>query len=257
VAIAVVQSRRRPTKEQHRIVTSVGLLNEGHLHASLRAHYLRPGDRTEVNVDGFIVDILRDGLIIEIQTANFSSIARKMRALVEGHRLRLVYPVAADRWIIKLPRGDGEGTTRRKSPKHAGVLDVFEELVSCPQLIVHPNFELDVVLVEEETVWRFDRARGWRRRGWVTVERRLLGVREIVPFRCAGDYVAMLPAALPGEFLTSHLATAIGRPRHVAQKMAYCLRHAGLIDRVGARGNAIVYRAAVSGPEPAQARRRR
>ena len=238
-------------------VASVGTLNEGPLHAALRAHYLEPGDRTEVPVDGYIVDILRDGLIIEVQTANFSAIARKMRSLVEHHRLRLVHPVAIDRWIIKTPRMPTDPTTRRRSPKHGGVLDVFSELVSFPQLIAHPNFELDVVLVDEETVWRFDHPRGWRRRGWVTVERRLLDVREIIPFRRTADYAAMLPPALPEEFLTSDLAAAIGRPRHIAQKMAYCLRNAGLIHRAGARGNAILYRTALPPARPKRTRQRR
>ena len=32
-----------------------------------------------------------------------------------------------------------------------------------------------------------------------------------------------------------------GCPRRVAQAMAYCLRHAGAIEMVGKRGNAIEY----------------
>ena len=38
----------RPSEEQRRIVASIGTLNEGHLHASLRATYVEPGDQTEV-----------------------------------------------------------------------------------------------------------------------------------------------------------------------------------------------------------------
>ena len=111
-----------PRQEQSGIVASIGPLNEGHLHASLRARYVEPVDKVEVGVDGYIVDILRGDLIIEIQTAHFSAIARRMRDLVSRHRVRLVYPIPRELWIMKLPQDSGE-VTRRKSPKH---LDVIE-----------------------------------------------------------------------------------------------------------------------------------
>jgi hypothetical protein len=233
----------RDTQERTPIAASVGILNEGHLHATLRSRYAGPGDRIEASVDGYIVDILRDdGLITEVQTANFSAIARKMRDLVTRHRVRLVYPVPRDRWIVKLPQRRGaRPPARRRSPKHLGPIDVFQELVSFPELIAHENFALDVALTEEEAVWSFDGRRGWRRRGWVIVERRLLQVYETLSLRTVADYVALIPAALPDEFVTSDLAAAIGCPRYVAQKVAYCLRNAGCIERVGARGHAIVY----------------
>jgi hypothetical protein len=232
---------RLSSQDQSDIPASVGTLNEGHLHASLRVRYVEPGDRIEAAVDGYIVDVLRGDLIIEIQTANFSGIARKMRDLVTRHRVRLVYPVARDLWVVKMPRKRGDGATRRKSPKHGDVIDVFEELVSFPELIAHENFELEVVLTEEETVRRFDGRRGWRRGGWVTVERRLVAIKETVSLHDSADYGLLIPPGLPAEFVTSDLADALGRPRHVAQKVACCLRHGGLIEKVGARGNAVVY----------------
>jgi hypothetical protein len=51
----------------------------------------------------------------------------------------------------------------------------------------------------------------------------------------------MIPIGLPEEFLTSDLACQLRRPRHTAQKVAYCLRNGGLIEKVGSQGNAIVY----------------
>ena len=156
-----------------------------------------------------------------------------MRDLVSRHRVRLVYPLPQDLWIVKLPQSAADAVTRRKSPKHRGAIDVFSELVSFPDLMTHPNFELDVVVTGEETVWRLDGRRRWRRRGWVTVERRLLSVYDTAQLRGPADYASMIPAGLPAEFVTADLAPAIGRPRHVAQQMAYCLRKSGLIEKVG------------------------
>ncbi|MCH7580776.1 MAG: hypothetical protein IIC91_02700 [Chloroflexi bacterium] len=220
---------------------SIGTLNESHLHASLKEHYAQPGDLMEEVVDGYVVDILRDGLIIEIQTANFASINKKMRELVKRHQVRLVFPVAQDKWIVKLPETEGGKAGRRKSPKHGSFEDVFTELVSFPDLITHKNFELEVALTQEEEIRRFDRRRRWWRGNWVTVERRLLGVIGQLTVRSGSDLMGLLPPDLPDEFRTSDLADLFGRPRAIAQQAAYCLRKCGLIKQVGKEGNAIVY----------------
>jgi hypothetical protein len=195
----------------------------------------------EARVDGYIVDIHRGDEIVEIQTANFSAIARKIRDLVTRHRVLLVHPVPRDRWIVKMPQKPGDGITRRKSPSHLGAIDVFSELVSFPELIGHPNFALDIPVIEEETLWSFAGRGRWRKRGWAMLERRLVTVYETVSLRHRGDYTSMIPSGLPTEFLTSDLADHLGRPRYIAQKVAYCLRNGGLIEKVGSRGNAILY----------------
>ena len=73
----------------------VGLLNEKPLHASLKAWYAQPGDRFEVQVDGSVIDIVRDELLVEIQTRSFSALKRKLEKLVISHPVRLVFPIAA------------------------------------------------------------------------------------------------------------------------------------------------------------------
>jgi hypothetical protein len=224
----------------------IGTLNEKPLHAALKEWYARPDDRFEVSVDGFVVDIVRDDLLVEVQTGSFSGIKRKLAVLAARHPVRLVYPVAREKWIVKLA-GDGHSQLgRRKSPKRGAVEHVFKELVSFPQLLSAPNFSLDVLLIQEEEVRRYDGKRGWRRRGWVTHERRLLEVVGHRLFETPADMRALVPNALDEPFTTAELAAAIVKPRWLAQKMAYCLREMGAIAQVGKRGNAILYaRAAV------------
>jgi hypothetical protein len=224
----------------------IGTLNESPLHAALKAWYTRPGDRFEVSVDGFIIDIVRGDLLVEIQTGNFSAMKRKLTTLVGNHAVRLVYPVAREKWIIKLAR-DGEGHLgRRKSPKRGAFEHVFGELVRFPRLLASPHFSLEVLLIQEEEVRRYDGRRGWRRHGWVIHERRLLQVVDRRLFATPADIAAMVPCSLAEPFSTSDLATAIGQPRWLARKMAYCLRTMGVLDPVGKQGNAILYARAVT-----------
>ncbi len=219
----------------------IGTLNEKSLHAALKRWYARPHDLFEVPLDGYVIDIVQDDLLVEIQTRNFSAIKHKMLTLASSHPLRLVYPIAREKWIVKLAEDERSRLGRRKSPKRGAVEQVFQELVSFPQLLRAPNFSLHVLLIQEEELRRHDKRRGWRRKGWVTHERRLIQVVDQRLFETPRDLAALIPDSLEEPFTTSELATAIAKPRWLAQKMAYCLREMGALTAVGKRGNAIQY----------------
>jgi hypothetical protein len=231
----------------------IGTLNEKPLHAALKQWYAQAGDLTEASVDGFTVDIVQGDLLIEIQTRNLSAIRRKLTTLVERHPVRLVYPVAQDKWIVRQSKNGARVLGRRKSPSHGTVELAFQELVSLPQLLAHPNFSMDVLLIQEEEIRRRDGTRNpqgafgsWRRRGWSTHERRLLQVVGQRRFETPKDMLALVPTTLPEPFTTTDLAEAIGHPLWLAQKMAYCLREMGAISTAGKRGRGILYVRAVA-----------
>jgi hypothetical protein len=98
-------------------MSRIGLLNEGPPHAALKLWYAQPGDRFEVTVEGFVVDIVRDDLLLEIQTGNFGSMKSKLANLVRSHRVRLIYPIAQEKWITRRSKDDRDRVARRKSPK--------------------------------------------------------------------------------------------------------------------------------------------
>lgn len=223
---------------------SFSTFNEAPLHAALKAWYRRARDRVEAPVDGYVIDLVRGKRLIEIQTGNFSAIRRKLEALLVRHPVRLVYPVEAQKWLVKLPREKGKAPARRKSPKRGRVEHVFQELVSLAHLVPEKNFSLEVVLAHVEEARRYDGKRGWRRGGWVTHERRLIEVVGQRTFECPTDFLALLPESLDEPFTTAELAAAWGVPRWLAQKGAYCLHRMGALARCGKRGNAWRYRRA-------------
>jgi hypothetical protein len=218
----------------------VGTLRERPLHAALKAWYAGEGDGIEVPVDGFVIDIVRDDLLIEIQTRSFSSLKRKLTVLLEDHPVRLVHPIAVEKWIVK-PDPGGAKTSRRRSPRKGSPHDLFSELVSFPHLVAHPNLTIDLALIQAEEEWRFDGSRGWRRKGWVVEERRLLGVLDVVSIDSPTELLGIIPPDLPAEFTTADLAVTMRCTRRLAQQAAYCLRQAGCIEMVDKQGNAIVY----------------
>ena len=223
----------------------IGELNEQPLHAALKAWYARPQDQVEVSIDGgYIIDVVQDDVLIEIQTGNFSSIKTKLATLVKNHPLRLVYPIAHEKWLLKLPKDGWDGPRRRKSPKRGRAEQVFAELVSFPALLQEDNFSLEVVMIQEEEVRRFEGEKYWYKNGWVTVRRKLLKVVERSVFEDPQDFDVFLPPEIPAAFTTADLAEGLEIPRWLAQKMAYCLREMGTIVQVGKRRRSYLYRRA-------------
>lgn len=192
-----------------------------------------------------MIDLVRDdGLLVEIQTRGFSSMRAKVVSLLEeGHRLRVVHPITVDKTIVKVGP-DGEVVSRRLSPKHGDPVDVCAELVSFPHLLAEPGFELDLVMTVEEEYRVHNPEKAWRRNGWTVAERHLVEVTGSLLMTGLEGLAALLPADLPAAFTTADLASYLGRPRRVAQQMAYCLRETALIEATGKRGRAIEYRVA-------------
>jgi hypothetical protein len=218
---------------------------EGSLHASLKALYARPGDRVEAIVDGYVIDVVRDDELVEIQTASFSSAARKLRRLVEDHRVALIHPIAAERWLVRVD-SDGVVGSRRRSPKRGLAMDLFRELTAFPELIAHPNFRVELVLICEEEI-RGPVPEGARYRyprEWWRLDRRLLDVVDTVRVDTPADLLALLPAGLPSQFTTADIATTSHRPKNLAMRTAYCLLRAGAVECVGKLGRLQLYQPA-------------
>lgn len=218
----------------------IGGLNETPFHAALKTLVAPPGAGFEVEVDGYVVDAVADGVLIEVQTRQVGKMRRKLERLLERHRVRLVLPLPRELWIVRRA-ADGSTVGRRRSPKRAGMVDALAELVSVPGLLDHPRLEVEVVLVVAEEDREHRPGMAWRRRGWVVVGRRLLRVAERRSFRGARSWLGVLPERLPEPFDTLDLSHGAGVSRRVAQRAAYVLREAGVILPAAGPGRARRY----------------
>jgi hypothetical protein len=220
----------------------IGTLNEGRLHAELKAWYVRPGDKIEQPVDGYVIDLVRGRTLVEFQTGGFAPLRKKLERLLDAHDVRLVVPVAATRRIVRLSP-EGEVLSSRRSPLRGRTEDVFARLVSLPALLAHPRFELEVLLTHELEYRRHEPGRAYRRHGWVVAGRSLESVEASHLLASPADAAALLPT-LPAVFDTAELATAASCDRRLAQQIAYCLRALGALEPCGKRNRAVLYRAA-------------
>lgn len=219
----------------------IGTENERSLHKALKDWYALPGDNLEVKVDGSIIDLVRGDLLIEIQTRNFSAIRSKLRTLTQTHKLRLIYPIAIERWITRLDAQGNSVLGKRKSPKRGDLMDLFDELVAVPELVNNKNFELDVVLIREEEIRWADGKGSWWRRGHSVRDRKLIEVLETIPFRTRQDFLRFLPTDLNQPFTNKDLARTTGKPIHHVRRMTYCFKKMGLIVPVRKNKNELLF----------------
>ncbi len=218
-------------------VPSIGVLGEGPLHAAVKTLLTEPGDRLEVPVGRFVVDLVRaDGELVEVQTGGFGALAGKLDALLDEHRMRIVHPVAAERRIVRVD-ADGQVLGARRSPKRATAVAVFDKLVAFPSLLTHPNLAIEVLLLREDHIRRPE-PRTTRGRTRDPGERRLVDVLDRVTLSTTEDILAALPALPREPFSTGELEAVLCCSTRLAQRTLYCLRTIGIVKPAGKRGPA-------------------
>jgi len=217
----------------------IGTLNEGTLHAELKAMLACPGDEFEVPLEGYVIDIRRGDLLIEVQTQSFAAMARKLDALLDRFEMRIVYPVAT---VTHLHR---PSKPARRSPKKLDHYAVLDELVSLPTLIDHPRLSIDVALLEVDRHEIHDPKARRGRGGWRTTDKRIRSVVGWHQIATGADVLALLPTDLPPIFTTADIAGSGVASRDRAQKLTYVLRALGLITLLDAKRTGFRYQLTV------------
>ncbi len=216
---------------------------ETSLHRQLKQHYARDESQIEVALEGYRIDAIRGGRLIEIQHGSLAAIRDKIAVLLENHRVTVVKPIVALKHLVKFDKRGGKVVDRRRSPKRGQLLDLFDELVYFTRVFPHRRLLLEVALVEVEELRYPGHGRRRRRRAndFQVEDQRLVEIVETFRFRTLADLRKMLPRGLPTNFHTGHLAEGLEVRRHIAQRMAYCLRETGAIHPVGKEGNTVLY----------------
>lgn len=180
-----------------------------------------------MELDGFVIDIRRGDLLIEVQTSSFAAMGRKLDAVLGRYRVLIVHPIAVETHLHR------PGAKPRRSPKRGNIYSLFDELVSIPTLLDHPKLSIEVVLAAVDKHQRADPTLRRNRGGWRTHDRQLREVRARHRFDTVEDLRSLVPADLPSEFGTAELAVGAAISRDQAGKMAYCLRQLGVFEVLG------------------------
>jgi hypothetical protein len=225
---------------------------ETSLHRDLKAIYAGEHAQTEVRFGRYRIDVVDGERLIEIQHGSLASIRRKLVDLLTTHQVHVVKPIVMRKTLVKRRRANGRVVERRLSPKRGSLIDIFQELVYFRSVYPHPRLTIEAVLVEVEE-WRrpgHGRRRRWRRNDHIVEDQKLVAIHEAQHIATAADLELLLPGPLPLGFDTKELAAHYQLPRHIAQRIAYCLREMGAIVQTGKRRNSLIYEVVRSPTHP-------
>ncbi|MDP7040263.1 MAG: hypothetical protein QGI45_13980 [Myxococcota bacterium] len=214
------------------------------LHRQLKDLYANENSQQEVQMGKYRIDLVRDDVLVEIQLGSLAAIRDKIQTLIKSHRVLLVKPIVDRKHLIKLKSRGGDIISRRRSPKRANIMSLFDELVYCTKIFPHPNLCIDVPFIEiEELRFAGQGRKRWRRKNSFQIEdQKLIGITGVQRFSSGADLRKLIPKKLPSTFHTGDLAQAIGEPRKTAQQMAYCFARMNISEQIGKEGNTLLYR---------------
>ena len=138
-------------------------MSESSLHSSLKNYYAKDGGQQEVSINGYMIDVIKDDILFEIQTKHFSSLKNKLSIVLEDYKVKIIYPISKKLWIIVLPKKGDKPIRKRKSPKRGRLESLFNELIFIPGYLSHPNLSIEVIFTVEEELRRDDGKGSWRR----------------------------------------------------------------------------------------------
>ncbi len=225
-------------REKH----GIGMQSEKTLHAVLKNYIDADEDHQEIPIDNYIADIYHDGRITEIQTAQMGAMRAKLSCFLPQYPVRIVYPIPAEKWVIWIDPDTGELLKRNRSPLRGSFFHAFKELYRIRPFLQDPNLSLELLLIDMDEYRLLD---GWsknKKRGSHRYDRIPLRLKDRMLLTCPQDYMQLVPEGLPEPFTSYEFAKAVHFPKNGASTILLLLTEMGVVERVGKKGNAYLYR---------------
>lgn len=181
----------------------INTYNETTLHRKLKELYAEKyRGTTEVEEDDLVCDVICDDearTVIEIQTKGLGKLLPKILKLKDRHDIRVVHPLIRD-FSIELYDEAGNFISRRKSPKHLSIIDVFDELMGIYPILAEPWFTLEIVPVSciekrirtKEPVQLINRSRRFKK-NWYKKDRDIRSMEKGITLNGLEAYLSLLP----------------------------------------------------------------
>lgn len=229
--------------ESMSVQSGVGTLSEKYLHALLKNFFEPDKSCHEVKVGRFTADILHsDNSITEIQTRSLNKLREKLEYyLLEGHKVRVVYPVPHRKWLIWLDPETGETTSKRRSAKVGTIYDSLWELYKIKYFLDWDNFSICLALIDVEDIKNLDGYGPKRKRRATRYDRIPIALHDMITLCSPKDYSVFLPDGLPKTFTSSEFARLAKIPIDTAYTAINILTYLELVNPIGKRGRMKLY----------------
>lgn len=224
---------------------NIGTYKEKKLHRILKQYFEEDPQYQEVPFAGFIADIKNPDGIIEIQTSGFSSMRDKLEAFLPHCPVTVVFPTAQTKWISWIDPVTGAFSEKKRSPKKGRALDAAVEMVYILPYLNHPNLTVLVLLMEMDEYRLQDGKRSLDgKRGSHRYERIPTDLLGAYSFHSSEDFAVLLEPFLPEPFTAKELCSFLKYRGRAASALIRVLMEVGVLERIGKKGNAFLYRIA-------------
>lgn len=180
----------------------IGIYNEKSLHRICKRFFAK-GEKEEifeVKVGPFIVDLLEDGQITEVQGASFRPLREKLDYYhKEGYSVTVAHPVLADLTLLRADRETGEILRQHRYRSYERPVDVLPLLYDLRECLAKETFTLCLVLIRAEE-FRYSERMRYRKKGAYESELFARELMDLLTFRTREDYRIFLPEGLPETF---------------------------------------------------------
>lgn len=222
---------------------SIGTIGERSLHSIIKNYYETDKSKQEVCVCGFVADILNDEGIIEIQTNNFSPLARKLEKYLDYYKVKIVYPAAHIKHIVWVDPQSGEIIKRNRSPKVGTGIEFLYEVSRLRKFINHENLSFEILLIDID---EYRLLNGWSKdgkRGSQRFERRPVSLYSVCRIDSPYDLNKILPPDFPdGEFDYKDFEKVMKIKGRTARFSMNTLLEYGAVEVVRKVKNSIIYK---------------
>lgn len=222
---------------------SIGTLGERCLHSIIKNYYESDFTKQEVKVCGYVADILNDDGIIEIQTNNFYSLARKLEEYLKFYKVCIVYPVPHVKHIIWVDPDTGEVVKRNKSPKHGTGSEFLYEASRLIKYLNNENLNFEILLIDMD---EYRLLNGWnenKKRGSLRCDRKPLALHDVIRIESKYDLSKILPPDFPdGEFKFSDFEKVMKMKNRTARYSLNTLIEYGAVEIIKKEKRSNIYR---------------
>ena len=208
------------------MIKGIGTYQEKTLHKVIKNYYSDSPNEQEIKVDGYICDIVKDDVIIEIQTRALNKLKNKLYALLPNHKIKVVYPIPYIKYVCWL--NDGEIVSERKSPKIGSIYDIIKELYKIKWYLNNPNLELTILLINLKEYRNLDGYSKDKKRGSTRFDRVPI---ELVDEIVVDDYHMFVP--FDNEFTSKDYAKRTKQNLSRAQTLLTILQYLKIVEVVG------------------------
>lgn len=227
--------------DENTIQTSIGTKQERTLHQYLKYYFCQDTTKHEQKCGNYIVDILDNNEVIEIQTSSFNVMRNKLEYLLNKYQVTIVYPIINNKMIHNL-NNDGELINIKKSPKKEHPLKIGKELYKINNLLNHPNlkFICVVVDVDEYRIPYINRYKQSRMTRINQIPKILVNLYEL---KNKTDYQSLIP--FDDEFDASTFKKKLKLSSRETSNTLLALREVNAIELIRVDGRKYIYKKAL------------